>query len=111
MENYKKDLKCLLSSVAVEKHYTIDYKMCFGAIAGYVDDKIFISCGKFGIAMKLPEKLRHELMEHHHATPLRYFKNGHIKKEYAVIPSALTDDMKWRKKLIKQSIAYVCNSP
>ncbi len=111
MENYKKDLKCLLSSVEVEKYYTIDYKMCFGAIAGYVDGKIFISCGKFGIALKLPEKIRHELMEHHNARPLRYFKNGHIKKEYVVIPSALKDDMKWRKKLIKQSIAYVCNSP
>ena len=34
--------------------HDIEFKNVFGAVGGYVDGNIFISCGKFGFALKLP---------------------------------------------------------
>jgi hypothetical protein len=30
----------------------LEFKSVFGAVGGYVDGKIFVSCGKFGVALK-----------------------------------------------------------
>jgi hypothetical protein len=34
--------------------YDLEFKNCFGAVADYVDGRIFCSCGKFGQALRLP---------------------------------------------------------
>ncbi|MEK6828163.1 MAG: hypothetical protein AABX78_02330, partial [Nanoarchaeota archaeon] len=34
--------------------HQLEFKNCFGAVAGYIDSHIFISYGKFGVALRLP---------------------------------------------------------
>ena len=39
--------------------------------------------------------------------PLRYFPNGHIKKEYAVLPKRILADGRRLKSLVDASIEHV----
>lgn len=87
----------------------LTFKKSFGAVAGYVQGKIFISCGKFGVALKLPPKTLEKLFKEKGVRHLKYFAKGHIKKEYAVLPKRITDNKKKFKRLIEQSIDYVLN--
>jgi len=66
----------------------LEFKNCFGAVAGYADGKIFCSRGAFGFALKLSREKIDSLMKQG-AKPLRYFPNGHVKKDYAVLPEAV----------------------
>ena len=93
-------------SKLVSKHQ-LEFKNCFGAVAVYVDGHIFISCGKFGVALKLPPETITELFQQEGASQLRYFPKGHVKKEYAVIPKRIIDDQGSFKKLLNKSIQYV----
>ena len=86
--------------------YRLEFKNCFGAVAGYVDGHIFTSCGKFGIAFKLPPETLTELFREKDVTRLRYFSKGHIKKEYAVIPQRIIDDQGRFKKILDKSIQH-----
>src|SRR5262250_1531167 len=70
----------------------LKFKQCFGAVAGYVDGKIFASCGKFGMALKLPRDTLARLSQEPHVAPLRYFPNGHVKKQYVIIPRRIIED-------------------
>ena len=64
----------------------------------------FCSCGKFGLALRLPEKTFAELFQEKGVKKLKYFPNGHVKKEYAVIPERILEDPARFKKLVDQSI-------
>jgi hypothetical protein len=86
--------------------HKLEFKNCFGAVAGYVDGRIFISCGKFGVALRLPPETRESLFEDEEVEHLRYFPNGHIKKEYAVLPQRIIGNHEWFKELIDKSIGY-----
>ena len=90
--------------------YEVEFKNCFGAVAGYIDGRIFISCGKFGVALRLPQKRLNALMAEPDVAPLRYFPKGHIKKEYAVLPERILSDKVRLKKLIDSSIKYAVSS-
>ena len=85
----------------------LEFKPCFGAVAGYIDGKIFVSCGNFGLALKLPLGPRTELLQRKGGTPLRYFPKGHVKKEYVVIPQRILDDGRTFRGLVRQSVEYV----
>ncbi len=37
---------------------------------------------------------------------LKYFPNGHVKKEYAILPKRILEDPTRLKKLVDQSIRY-----
>ena len=87
--------------------HQLTFKNVFGAVAGYVDGRIFISCGKFGVALKLPPKVLNDLFKEDGVKRLKYFPKGHIKKEYAVIPKRILDDQHQFKKLADESIQYV----
>ncbi len=87
--------------------HRIEFKNCFGAIAGYVDGKIFISCGKFGVALKLPGEILDDLFKEKDVTHLQYFPKGHIKKEYAVLPRRITGNKRHFGELINRSIQFV----
>ncbi len=86
--------------------HNLEFKNCFGAVAGYVEGQIFCSCGKFGLALRLQEKTLSELFQEKGVKKLKYFPNGHIKKEYAVIPKRILEDPTRLKKLVDQSIRY-----
>ena len=86
--------------------HQLEFKNVFGAVGGYVNGHIFISCGRFGIALRLPSKVVEILLKEKGIKHLKYFPNGHIKKEYAVIPKWIMEDNHKFKKLVDESIKY-----
>ena len=86
--------------------HDLEFKSCFGAVAGYVRGEIFVSCGKFGLALKLPPGLLEKLFEEKGVVPLKYFEKGHVKKNYAVLPKRILEDKERLKKLIDASIRF-----
>jgi TfoX/Sxy family transcriptional regulator of competence genes len=86
--------------------HRLEFKNCFGAVAGYVNGNIFVSRGKFGLALRLPPQTLTELFAEADVSPLKYFKKGHAKKEYAVIPKRIIDDHSRFKKLVDKSIKF-----
>ena len=87
--------------------HDLRFRSCFGAVAGYVDGNIFISHGRFGTALKLPSRTINRLLEERGVRHLKYFPNGHVKKEYVVLPKRILDDHDRLKKLVDQSIRFV----
>lgn len=106
---YLKRISDILSDARprLAKTHELEFKNCFGAVAGYVNGKIFISCGKFGVALKLPPKTISNLLEEKGVRHLKYFPNGHIKKDYVVLPRRITEDRNRSKKLVSRSITFV----
>ena len=88
----------------------LEFKNVFGAVAGYVEVKIFISCGKFGVALKLPSETLEELFEEEDVQRLRYFSKGYIKREYAVLPERMLNDEGLFSELLNKSVGYVNDS-
>ena len=111
-EEFRRTLSEILAASLHEEFSgrALEFKPCFGAVAGYVDGKIFVSYGNFGLALKLPLGPRTELLERKGGTPLRYFPKGHIKKEYVVIPQRILDDGRTFRGLVRQSVEYVRSS-
>lgn len=87
--------------------YRLEFKNVFGAVGGYVNGKIFISCGKFGVALRLPPETLGKLFEEKDVKHLKYFPKGHIKKEYAVLPKRVLENKSQFKKLLDRSIRSV----
>ncbi len=57
--DYLARLKELLdrASPQLTRAYRLEYKSSFGAVAAYVNGNIFISCGRFGVALQTaPER-------------------------------------------------------
>ena len=106
---YSDTLEKLLSQANPELFTThpITFKNCFGAIAGYVDDRIFVSCGKFGVALRLPPEVLTALLKEMGVSRLRYFPKGHVKKEYAVLPRRMIDNQDRFRELLDKSVTFV----
>ena len=106
---YSDEIKYLLKRTypKLDTAYKLEFKNSFGAVAGYVDGNIFVSCGNFGVALKLPTQALDELFAMDDVEHLRYFSKGHIKKEYAVLPDRIVKDVKQFRKLVNESIDYV----
>ena len=105
---YRNKLESVLKQVRhrLASTHNLEFKNCFGAVAGYVDGNIFITCGRFGLALRLPEKILSKLFQEKGIKKLKYFPNGHVKKEYAVIPQRILEDPARFKKLVDQSIRF-----
>ena len=83
----------------------LTFNRVFGAVGGYVNGRIFISCGAFGVALRLPpETLETLFSDENGVKHLKYFPNGHIKEEYAVLPKRILNNKRQFKKLIDKSI-------
>ena len=107
MENrYLEEITTLLKQARPKLFTThqLKFKNVFGAVGGYVNGKIFISCGKFGIALKLPQETLDELFKEKDVKHLKYFPRGHIKKDYAVLPRRILENKRQTQKLIRKSI-------
>ena len=85
----------------------MEFRNLFGAAAAYVEGRIFASCGRFGIALKLPPETRDGLFREDGAERLKYFPRGHVKKEYAVLPERILEDAERFGTLVDESVAYV----
>jgi TfoX/Sxy family transcriptional regulator of competence genes len=90
----------------LDMQHQLEFKNVFGAVGGYVDGRIFISCGAFGIALRLPPKTLEKLFTESGVQSLKYFPKGHIKKEYAVLPKRITEDNQRLRKLVDESIRH-----
>ena len=86
--------------------HRLKFKNVFGAVGGYVNGRIFASCGKFGFALRLPPETLLTLFREKEARHLKYFPNGHIKKEYAVLQKRILEDKGQLRTLLKKSIQY-----
>ncbi len=86
--------------------HRLEFKNVFGAIGGYVNGKIFISCGKFGVALRLPLDTLDALFREKEAKHLKYFPNGHVKKEYAVLSKQILENKRQLTKLVDESVKY-----
>jgi len=108
-ETYQKKLEALLteSRPRLADTHELEFKNVFGAVGGYVNGKIFISCGKFGVALKLPTETLESVFKEKDVRHLKYFPKGHIKKEYAVLTKRILKNKKKFKKLVDKSIEYV----
>ena len=87
--------------------HRLEFKNVFGAVGGYVNGRIFILCGNFGVALRLPSKILEALFNKKVAKHLKYFPKGHIKKEYAVLTSRILKDTRQFHQLINESVEYV----
>lgn len=106
---YLKTLSEILAQVRPRLATThgLRFGNCFGAVAGYANGNIFISCGRFGTALKLPSGTLKSLLAESGVRPLQYFPNGHVKKDYAVLSERILQDPVWLKKLVDQSLRFV----
>lgn len=105
---YRNQLESLLKKVRprLSSTHQLEFKTCFGAVAGYVNGSIFISCGKFGVALKLPPRTLATLFKEEEVKPLKYFPNGHVKKDYAVLSNCILSEPARLKKLIDKCINF-----
>ena len=85
--------------------HRLTLKNVFGAVGGYANGRIFISSGKFGVALKLPPDTIKNLFQEKDVKRLKYFRKGHIKKEYAVLPERILNNKSQFKKLLDKSLA------
>ena len=85
--------------------HRLEFKNVFGAVGGYVNGRIFITCGTFGVALRLPPETLEALFKENGVRHLKYFRNGHVKKEYAVLPKRILNNKRECKKLIDKSLA------
>ncbi len=87
--------------------HRLEFKNVFGAVSGYVDGNIFTSCGRFGVAVRLPPATLEGVFKEHGVKHLKYFPNGRTKREYAVLPRRMLDDREQLRKLLGKSVDYV----
>ena len=87
--------------------YRLEFKNVFGAVGGYINGRIFASCGKFGVALRLPPDTLDGLFQEKKAKHLKYFFKGYVKKEYAVLSKRMLENKHQLKKLVEESIKYV----
>ncbi|GMR16981.1 MAG: hypothetical protein BMS9Abin32_029 [Gammaproteobacteria bacterium] len=104
---FRKRLEEFVRRADLERSYEISFKIVFGAVAAYANGKIFASCGKFGVALKLPGEVCDSLFQEGTAQPLKYFEAGHVKRNYAVLGDGLLADQKQVVRMAQQSAGFV----
>ena len=111
-EPYLSDLQNLLdkSAAGLDGGAGIEARHFFSGAAAYADGRIFMSFTPAGLALKLPEADRAALREQG-ATPLRYFPKAPVKKDYVVLPDAVTGDGAALAEWVEKSVGYVLTLP
>ena len=82
----------------------------FSGAAAYVNGRIFMSLTPVGLALKLPEARREELMSAG-GKALRYFPKAPIKTAYVVLPGAIADQPAVLAGLIVESATFAGLAP
>ena len=89
----------------------LECKHFFSGAALYADERICVSLTPIGLAIKLPEETKHELLKNGSAVPLRYFPKAPIKKEYVLFPKGIKNGGTALHKYVNQSVEYVLTLP
>ena len=103
---YLASARGLIERARLGPHIEISYKAAFGAVAAYADGRIFITCGKFGVGLKLLADACQSLMDEGAGKPLKYFEKGHVKKNYVVLSPTILDDQSRLNALLRQSMTF-----
>jgi len=105
-KDYLRQLTELLGWAAQQftENHQFRFNPCFGAVAGCIRGNIFISCGAFGVALRLPTSILRGVLSTSLGTSLRYFSNGHVKREYAVLAPPSLNDGAHFKDLLNKSL-------
>jgi len=93
------------------RKHKLDFKKVFGAVGLFVDGRLLASSGEFGIAIRLPEEVLADLFRNKKAKRLKYFANGHVKKEYAVIPTTILTRKRQIRSLVHKGVRYTVSLP
>ncbi len=111
-KEYLERLESLLAPVAraLPPEVELELRHFFSGAAAYADGRICITLTTVGLALKLPEAERAQLVAEG-AKPLRYFPKGPIKKDYVVVPRGLREDTKRLKAWARRSIDYALTLP
>jgi len=104
---YLHQLERLVDAADLPGNCKISYKSVFGAVGAYANGQIFMTCGIFGLALKLADDTCAALMAEGVGKPLKYFEKGHIKRNYAVLSGEILQDRARMGKLLRQSAAFV----
>jgi TfoX/Sxy family transcriptional regulator of competence genes len=89
----------------------ISYKSVFGAVAAYTGGRIFLTCGKFGLGLKLDGETCADLIAAKAGAPLKYFEKGHVKRGYVVLAEVVLADPARLRTLIRQSVKFAASTP
>ena len=80
----------------------VEVRHLFSGAALYVDVRICASWSPGGLAFKLSEQEATGLISTGHGKPLKYFPQGHVKKDYVLFNSPESDDPeRWREYFMK----------
>lgn len=95
----------------VEKAAPLDidlrFKPMFGGIGAYAFGRMFMSLSDVGLALKLGEAERQELLRLKGAKPLQYEPDAPPSKSYVVVPDTMLSDLKTLQSWIAKSSACV----
>jgi TfoX/Sxy family transcriptional regulator of competence genes len=105
--NYRQQLEQLIDDASLPASCQISYKSVFGAVGAYANGQIFMSCGTFGVAVKLADDACASLVAEGAGGPMKYFEKGHVKRNYVVLASATLKDRARTQNLLRQSAAFV----
>ena len=106
-EPYLSDLKSIVAK-GVGSGVSIVCRHFFAGAAAYVEGRIFVTLTPVGLAFKLAEPVREELLEAD-ATPLRYFPAAPIKREYVLFADPDLLDEQRLTSLLSKSMSHVAN--
>jgi TfoX/Sxy family transcriptional regulator of competence genes len=111
-ESHLRALRSMLDRMALDldADSAIECKHFFSGAAAYANGRIFMTLTPVGLALKLPEPSRARLIAGG-GSPLRYFPNGPLKKDYVVVPETLVTDEGALAPWIEESIAFARTPP
>jgi TfoX/Sxy family transcriptional regulator of competence genes len=106
-EPYLSELQSIVEHwcAPLEEAGRVSCKHFFAGVAAYADDRIFMTLTTVGLALKLPQDDRSALLGQG-ASPLRYFPNSPVKKDYVLLPKQIVDGAGLRRWILR-SIEFV----
>ncbi len=87
------------------------YRPMFGGVGVYADDRMCVSLSDIGLAVKLNEASRAELLALKGAKPLQYEPHSPPSKTYVVVPDAMLKDAKALGRWLALSAAQAAAAP
>jgi len=89
----------------------LECKYFFSGAALFAEERICISLTPVGLAIKLPEDTKDNLLINKKAIPLIYFPKAPVKKGYVLFPGGIAKGSKTMHRYVKESIEYVLTLP
>ena len=105
-EPYFSQLKQILEALNILEA-TLECKHFFSGAAMYANGNICASLGPAGFAVKLPENLRHGLIDEGKGEKFRFFPNGPVKHEYVLLNESVFQDEQAVHEILGESVSYI----